>query len=572
MFCMLVFVIFFLGSVAITGFSAKQAGGINGYARLVNGVGSDGRICGFAGVDGAGLMYSQQFTAFTSNGNINVCLKACPTQVGTVEATLLDSTTGNLVNASYATYPTTAHLTYCFPASGSSQSTVVQNSFNSQYFQRAVVDIGQTWQVILGGAFIALVFAFLFLGLLRHCGGCVVWLVLISLVVSLGAGGYFAWTESAIASNSQMQQTLKAVAIVAWVSDVVITLIIFAMRERIILATEVMAEATTAISAMKGMLLLPILKFFVMLCWMAVWTVGAVYIVSSGTTANSGSFTVPGVGVTIPMKSVNWSTTLQGMVAYHFFCLLWVSAFIVAVMQLTLAFAVASWYFTPAGSDGSKTVHEPVRAGLHATARFHLGTAAFGSLLIAVVEFVRAALEYVEKRTQAAGQETCLHKAVFCGCRCCLWCLEKCIRFINKQAYILTAIFGQGFCVSSKKAFGLVGRNMLRLGALNMVGGVFLKLGKAMICGGTTFVCYMFLRTYAVESPLVPCLVIAVLSYFTASIFMQVLSMTMDTILLCVIVDEEMNGRAQFASADIIKTLDDHQSARNAKEVKGSQL
>ena len=43
-----------------------------------------------------------------------------------------------------------------------------------------------------------------------------------------------------------------------------------------------------------------------------------------------------------------------------------------------------------------------------------------------------------------------------------------------------------------------------------------------MICGGSTFACYMFLRAHAIESPLVPCLIVAVLSYFTASIFMQV--------------------------------------------------
>ena len=38
-----------------------------------------------------------------------------------------------------------------------------------------------------------------------------------------------------------------------------------------------------------------------------------------------------------------------------------------------------------------------------------------------------------------------------CFCKCCLWCLEKCIRYISKNAYILTAMFGYNFCKSSCK-------------------------------------------------------------------------------------------------------------------------
>ena len=40
------------------------------------------------------------------------------------------------------------------------------------------------------------------------------------------------------------------------------------------------------------------------------------------------------------------------------------------------------------------------------------------------------------------------------------------MRFINKNAYIQTAIFGTGFCTSAKEAFFLILRNAARIAAI----------------------------------------------------------------------------------------------------------
>jgi choline transporter-like protein 2/4/5 len=51
------------------------------------------------------------------------------------------------------------------------------------------------------------------------------------------------------------------------------------------------------------------------------------------------------------------------------------------------------------------------------------------------------------------------------------------MRFINKNAYIVTALYSYSFMSSSKKAFFLVLRNVLRVAAANMVAGFLLILG-----------------------------------------------------------------------------------------------
>jgi hypothetical protein len=59
-----------------------------------------------------------------------------------------------------------------------------------------------------------------------------------------------------------------------------------------------------------------------------------------------------------------------------------------------------------------------------------------------------------------------------------MWCMEKCIKFLNKNAYIQVAIHGYSFCKACRSAFFLILRNILRVAAVNMVSGFVLALGK----------------------------------------------------------------------------------------------
>ena len=76
--------------------------------------------------------------------------------------------------------------------------------------------------------------------------------------------------------------------------------------------------------------------------------------------------------------------------------------------------------------------------------RFHLGTAAFGSLIIAIIQMIRIILKYVEHHIKDWEKRGCtgpmlyIFKAFLKCAQCCLWCFEKCMKFINRNAYIET--------------------------------------------------------------------------------------------------------------------------------------
>lgn len=66
--------------------------------------------------------------------------------------------------------------------------------------------------------------------------------------------------------------------------------------------------------------------------------------------------------------------------------------------------------------------------------RFHSGSIALGALLIALVQLARIILAYLQKKLK--GKTGKVAQALLCLLGCCLWCFEKILRYINRQAYI----------------------------------------------------------------------------------------------------------------------------------------
>lgn len=103
--------------------------------------------------------------------------------------------------------------------------------------------------------------------------------------------------------------------------------------------------------------------------------------------------------------------------------------------------------------------------------RYHLGTLAFGALILAICRMIRIMLEYIDQKLKKYDNP--VTRAIMCCLKCCFYCLEKFIKFINRNAYIMCAVHGKNFCASAKDAFNLLMRNLLRTFILDKVVSLF---------------------------------------------------------------------------------------------------
>merc|ERR1712054_458178 len=123
------------------------------------------------------------------------------------------------------------------------------------------------------------------------------------------------------------------------------------------------------------------------------------------------------------------------------------------------------------------------RTGLWNSLRFHAGSLALGAFILALVQFIRYFCKYLEK--QAKAQKNRVMVIVSKVLQCLLWCIEKCIKFLNKNAYIQIALLGKNFCVSAKNAFFLIARNIARFGVVAYLGSILHFMGIVFITGAT---------------------------------------------------------------------------------------
>ena len=121
--------------------------------------------------------------------------------------------------------------------------------------------------------------------------------------------------------------------------------------------------------------------------------------------------------------------------------------------------------------------------------------------------------------------------------------LEKCLKFVNKNAYIQTAIHGHSFCKGAKEAFFLILRNVLRISAVSLVSNIVMLLGKLFIVVTSTLSGYLYMEYYYADELnglYVVTLSVFVSSYATAGMFNEVFGMAISTILQCFVTDEEL--------------------------------
>lgn len=243
------------------------------------------------------------------------------------------------------------------------------------------------------------------------------------------------------------------------------------------------------------------MTLLIMIFW-AVWLIIVFYVYSVGTyTKNLSSQS--------PFASVTWNNNTRYALIYFLFGGLWKNAFLQALNQFIIASAVAIWYFSQGPGQG---VHKPIARSIYRAFRYHLGSLAFGALILAIVQMIRLILAYIQKQVKKSGGDNRLIKFFLNCLQCYLACFERFIKFLNKMAYIQIAITGKNFCISAKNGFMLVMRNPVRMSFTHGLGEIYIFLGKLFISVFSALIAYLIITNAsrysdAISSPILPTIV-----------------------------------------------------------------
>merc|ERR1719229_400771 len=161
---------------------------------------------------------------------------------------------------------------------------------------------------------------------------------------------------------------------------------------------------------------------------------------------------------------------------------------------------------------------------------------------------------YAER--QAKAQQNKVGEYILTCMVCCTWCLEKCLKYLNKNAYIQVALMGTSFCTSAWNAFNLIFRNLARFGVVATLGWVIHSIGILFIVASTTGSGYLIITAmYPEVNPTLPMLFTVIVSYFVGKLYMAVCAIGVDASLQCMIAAEEMKHDGDFVPAPLKSRL-----------------
>eukprot|EP01129_Flabellula_baltica_P015497 TRINITY_DN791_c0_g1_i1.p1 TRINITY_DN791_c0_g1~~TRINITY_DN791_c0_g1_i1.p1 ORF type:complete len:636 (-),score=70.16 TRINITY_DN791_c0_g1_i1:19-1926(-) len=509
-------------------------------------------------------------TPFSGDFNFDtlprVCLGECPSETSLDLADLIcldgyeKSYDYVIEGRCFFPYASTPVLNRCVPTvvPENITSIAIEELNSSEFITQLVASVYDTRFIILGATMATFVVGFLWLILMRFVAGVAIWTNVIGSILFILGFSLMLYTTSVqletiynerpanerLAVDESNYMFLRYTSYVTGGLGALFFLFTVFNSCNIQLAVAVAQEASKAFVSMPLLILFPIFPFFWFLCVFAFFVIVGVFIYSS--TLNSIAYDANGT-----FLGYDSDNLIKVSGALHVFAFLWSTNFILAINQTVIAGAIADWYYSYRGKKQKKN---PIWRSLWRTIGYSLGSLAFGSLIIAIVQFIRIFLKYI--KTHLAGKDNRFTQCLYEALECCMECFERFIEYINKNAYIMISMYGYSFCVSAKRGFSIVISNPLKAATLQCISAYCLFLGKVTICMVITGGSFIFLSASAVTRMwAVPLIIIGIISYAIASMFMSIYDMAISTVLFCFLEDTFVNDGSRRQPYHCSKTL-----------------
>eukprot|EP01147_Barroeca_monosierra_P009697 gene9697-1906_t len=600
---LMIFLAFWGGMFAIAGIAFSEGNPV----RMLNGYDSFGNICGrkndpVISSNNSGLdMINRPFVFFYNPSNsdaLRLCVSSCPTNT-----TDFDASEYCVSTAPYEFLPgdeaTVGETDFNIDANGCPTLSPATNSFgsrittvfdNSDVLAQVIDDLEDSWHEIIYLSVIAVFISLIAIFFMGCFASIIIWTTyVLAFICCIGVIAYmwYRWHELDQAYNDipveeRMQSekdnvdTYFAGSIAVTIVAGILLLLLLVIRSRLALLATIFHEAGRAIRAMPLLLFFPFWTFVFVLLDIAYFVVVYLFLYTTSDVSETDRGHV----------SFTDKKSLIYMQWYHILGFYWALQLAFAIQEFTVAGAVSKWYFF----RDKSSLKWPIFASLKNAFRYHLGSLALGALIIAIIQLLRTILAYIKHKHSLSLHLLSLHIPASLIRSLKLFLPYKMLFIIDvslnlglvelylylrnwregqeKQSvlFLNAALAACGVWKKSstaREAFSILMRNALRVATINSVGTFVLLLSKLVVVAAVAFGALHWLEyRLDIKYPAIPIIIVCVVAWLTASIFVGIYGMTIDTIFLCFAEDSERNDgspeKPLYASSSLLKVLFSH--------------
>ncbi|KAL1511023.1 hypothetical protein AB1Y20_005848 [Prymnesium parvum] len=399
--------------------------------------------------------------------------------------------------------------------------------------------LGFTWMLLLwlfAGFIVYLALFLLVLFLILSC----VWLYIKAGVAEeLGIDLTQIYNSTSLLETSRTSTTVYAVfAVIMTLFTLLIVILIMMWQQLISRAIAIVRETTRIFSDLPVLMVWPLDKIFYTVGLFVYGVVVILFISTIDDTsyADVASALSDGYAANLTDHLPDKNAQVVISWAVHILGVLWLMNVVLAISWTAQAGAVCQWFFATEIGQPKKSFGAGCGTCLQSTCRvlrFHLGSMAFGALILAICQIVRYLLGALDYYTQDLQKKNFVLKLVVKCVQCYMYCLEKTVQFITFYGYIFIALEGSSFCKACRDTFGLVSTYPAQVTVNNTVSALLSMIIGLSIPIVSAFLAFASMESAGEDWPIYPAITVALVAYVIANTITSTLKCAIDSIFLC---------------------------------------
>ncbi|KAL1844961.1 hypothetical protein VTK73DRAFT_1424 [Phialemonium thermophilum] len=175
-----------------------------------------------------------------------------------------------------------------------------------------------------------------------------------------------------------------------------------------------------------------------------------------------------------------------GLVVFVTFAAYWISEWLKNTIHTTISGVYGSWYFNARNYPTAVT-----RGALRRSLTYSFGSISLGSLLVAIVNFLRQLCSVAQR--QEAAQGNMIASIAFCVLGCLIGILDWAVQFLNRYAFSHIALYGKPYFAAARDTWSMIkDRGIDALVNECLTGPVF-SMGATFVAYACALLAYLYL-------------------------------------------------------------------------------
>lgn len=178
-----------------------------------------------------------------------------------------------------------------------------------------------------------------------------------------------------------------------------------------------------------------------------------------------------------------------GLIIFVTFAMYWISEWIKNTIHTTISGVYGSWYFCPNNFPRGAT-----RGAARRALTYSFGSICLGSLLVAIVQFLRQLCSVARSQARAEGGVSgIVGYVLFCVLGCIISLLEWAVRFLNRYAFSHIALYGKAYIPAAKDTWKMIKDRGIDALINECLIGPVLSFGAIFIAYACALLSYLYL-------------------------------------------------------------------------------